>query len=166
MKPLGIHVMVPFLSAIAVSVCATAVASVHSDGGTGSVKQIRKTLQNLLRSIEDAGSDVDALAQKRQQWCNAAISECESAKEVTDTSLQSMQAQLTEHEAEVEEATGTVQQVRADIEMVQHTIKQTDGMLRDGTTANTKLLQSLLRNKQISLSSLQGQLDVAIPVLA
>jgi len=81
-----------------------------------------------------------------------------------------MQAQLTETEAEVEEAEGTVQQVKVDIEMVQHTITQTQGMLQErageADQHQAALLTSLVENKQLSLSSLQGELEVSVPVLA
>merc|ERR1712224_391250 len=66
---------------------------------------------------------------------------------------------------------GTVQQVKVDIEMVQHTIKQTDDMAKEHSAegdhkSDYSLLQSLAENKKLSLASLQGELEVAVPVLA
>jgi hypothetical protein len=58
--------------------------------------------------------------------------------------------------------------------MVQHTIKQTEAMFKEdafveaakGGVADLQLLQSLVDNKKLSLDSLQGQLEVSIPVLS
>jgi hypothetical protein len=164
--------MVPFLS-MAVYMGAAAAASGQMDAAKSSVNQIRDTLHNLLRSIDDAGREADDLFGKRQKWCEATAKAHETGNQVARTSLEDMQAQLTEHEAESEEAAGTVQQVKVDIEMVQHTIKQTQDMLQEGNRltqqdgqAREKLLRSLMENKKLSLSSLQGELEVAIPVLA
>jgi hypothetical protein len=176
--------MAPFRSALTVLLgTAAAGASVQSDGASAasSVSQIRDTLRNLLRSIEDNGRDADTLLGKRQLWCDNTIQDFDVATKAVDSSLSDMQAQLTETEAEVEEAEGTVQQVRVDIEMVQHTIKQTQDMLSEhqkeahqegssfaqtNSEADISLLGSLVENKQLSLSSLQGEIEVAVPVLA
>jgi len=174
MKRLGAaaSAMAPFLSAVAVLIGAAAAAGVHSDGANAqsSITQIRDTLRNLLRSIEDNGRDAEALFGKRQLWCDSNIHDFQADSQTSLSSLQDMQAQLTEAEAEVEEAQGTVQQVKVDIEMVQHTIKQTDDMAKErsaeGDHKADSLLQSLKQNKQLSLSSLQGELEVAVPVLS
>jgi chromosome segregation ATPase len=165
--------MAPFLSAVAVLIGAATVVGVQSESSTAqsSILQIRDTLHNLLRSIEDNGRDAEALSGKRQLWCDSNLHDFEAEHQSSTASLLDMQAQLTETEAEVEEAEGTVQQVKVDIEMVQHTIKQTQNMLEehagDAThKADHSLLQALLDNKHLSLSSLQGELEVAVPVLA
>jgi chromosome segregation ATPase len=138
------------------------------------VDQIRDTLRNLLRSIDDAGKESESLFSKRQSWCDSTIKKFEAANQVSSANLADMQDQLTEHEAEAEEASGTVQQIKVDIEMVQHTIKQTEDMFKEdafveaakGGAADLHLLQSLVDNKKLSLVSLQGQLEVSIPVLS
>jgi len=165
--------MAPFLSAVAVLIGAAAAAVVQSDAKTAqsSIVQIRDTLRNLLRSIEDNGRDAEALFGKRQLWCDSNLHDFEAEHQSSTANFLDMQAQLTETEAEVEEAEGTVQQVKVDIEMVQHTIKQTEDMLEehagDAThKADPSLLEALLDNKQLSLSSLQGELEIAVPVLA
>jgi chromosome segregation ATPase len=134
-----------------------------------SISQIRDTLHNLLRSIEDNGRDADALFGKRQQWCESGLHSFETEQQAKSASLEDMQARLTESEAEVEEAEGTVQQVQVDIEMVQHTIRQTQDMFRDSAGSrkgDADLIASLADNKQMSLASLQGELEIAEPVLA
>lgn len=163
--------MAPFLSAVALLLGVAAAASVQSDGTKqSSVKQIRDTLKNLLRSIEDNGRDAEALFGKRQLWCDSTIQAVEADSQVSSASLLDMQAQLTETEAEVEEAEGTVQQVKVDIEMVQHTIQQTAAMMKERSVADhqadASVLSALVENKQLSLKSLQGELEVAVPVLA
>lgn len=165
--------MAPFLSVVAVLLSAAAAAVVRSDAKTAqsSIVQIRDTLRNLLRSIEDNGRDAEALFAKRQLWCDSNLHDFEADHQSSTANFLDMQAQLTETEAEVEEAEGTVQQVKVDIEMVQHTIKQTKDMLEEHAgdsshKADPVLLAALLDNKQLSLSSLQGELEVAVPVLA
>merc|ERR1719162_2137943 len=176
MKRLGAvatRAMAPFLSAVAVLIGAATAAGVQSDVATAqsSISQIRDTLRNLLRSIEDNSKDTEALFGQRQLWCDSNLHDFEAEHQSSTANFLDMQAQLTETEAEVEEAEGTVQQVKVDIEMVQHTIKQTTGMLEEQAgeathKADPKLLTALLENKQLSLSSLQGELEVSVPVLA
>lgn len=167
--------MAPFLYAVAalIGTAAAAKSSVQAEGASAqtSISQIRDTLRNLLRSIEDNGRDAETLFGKRQLWCDSNTHDFEANNQAVSASLLDMQAQLTETEAEVEEAEGTVQQVKVDIEMVQHTIKQTEDMLkeREGEAnhqADADVLASLVDNKQLSLASLQGELEVAVPVLA
>merc|ERR1719183_2472853 len=161
--------MAPFLSVVAVLIGAAAAAGVRSDGSNtqSSIAQIRDTLRNLLRSIEDNGRDAESIFGKRQLWCDSNLHDFETDSQASSASLQDMQAQLTETEAEVEEAQGTVQQVKVDIEMVQHTIKQTDDMLKEHKTeanqdstslvqtsgkADLSVLSSLVENKHLSLA--------------
>jgi len=166
--------MAPFLSALpclsAVLIGLATASNVQSDGSSSaaSISQIRDTLKNLLRSIEDSGRDAEALFGKRQLWCDGAIQSFEAANQAASASLSDMQAQLTETQAEVEEAEGTVQQVKVDIEMVQHTIKQTEDMVqeRSAQSQDTSSAASLVENKQLSLASLEQELQVTVPVLA
>jgi len=168
--------MAPFVSALAILVSSSVGASVQSDSNSAktSVDQIRDTLRNLLRSIDDAGKESESLLSKRQSWCDSTIKAFEAANQISSASLSDMHDQLTEHEAEAEEASGTVQQIKVDIEMVQHTIKQTEDMFEEnafveaakGGAADLHLLQSLVDNKKLSLVSLQGQLEISIPVLS
>merc|ERR1719162_353511 len=179
MKRLGAvatRAMAPFLSAVAVLIGAATAAGVQSDVATAqsSISQIRDTLRNLLRSIEDNSKDTEALFGQRQLWCDSNLHDFEAEHQSSTANFLDMKAQLTETNAEVAEAEGTVQQVKVDIEMVQHTIKQTGDMLNERSTsliqksskADTGVLNSLFENKKLSLASLQGQLQVAVPVLA
>lgn len=158
-----------FLSLVTVLLRAAATAkSLHSDGAstTASVSQIRSTLQNLLRSIEDNGRDSEALSSKRQLWCDSAIHDFDASNHAETAKFLEMQAQLTETQAAVEEAKGTVQQVHVDMEMVQHTIKQTESLMQQDVNADAGKLRSLANNKRLSLTSLKGELKVSEPVLA
>lgn len=158
-----------FLSLVTVLLRAAATAgSLHSDGAstTASVSQIRSTLHNLLRSIEDNGRDSEALSSKRQLWCDSTIHDFDASNHAETAKFLEMQAQLTETQAAVEEAKGTVQQVHVDMEMVQHTIKQTESLLQQDVNVDAGKLRSLANNKRLSLTSLKGELKVAEPVLA
>jgi len=169
--------MAPFLQCALVVLVAVATAgNVQTSTASTSISQIRDTLRNLLRSIEDNGRDAETLFGKRQQWCDSALHNFEAASAAGTTKLSGMQSQLTETQAEVEEAKGTVQQVKVDIEMVQHTIKQTEDMLKEqqgaslmqtaGKKADPSVLTALADNKHLSLASLQEELEVTVPVLA
>merc|ERR1719247_4022434 len=98
--------MAPFLSAVLVLLGATTAVGWQSESTTAqsSVSQIRDTLRNLLRSIEDNGRDAEAIFGKRQLWCDSNLHDFEADMQASSASLQDMQAQLTETEAEVEEA--------------------------------------------------------------
>lgn len=165
-------VMSCLLLLVGVSICAAASAgNAQTHSAQKSVTQIKDTLRNLLRSVEDAGQDADALFRKRQTWCSSAILSFETAGQQVGESILDMHAQITETQARVEEAEGTVHQMEADIEMVQHTIKQTEEMLKHhksqvGDDGSVSILASLIENKQLTLASLKGQLDIAVPVLS
>jgi len=148
------------------------VESVAGAVTSDSIPQIRDTLQNLLRSIEDSGQEAESLFEKRQGWCKSAIASFEAHNEDTATSLSDMEAQITEGEAEVLEAEGTVQQVKVDIEMAQHTIENHQKnveMLKQQESPDARslsILGELVRNKQQSLVSLQGELDTSVPAMS
>jgi len=160
------------LLVVGVFVCVAASAgNAQTQSAKMSVIQIKDTLRNLLRSIDDAGQDADSLFRKRQEWCSSALLSFETASQQVGESVLDMQAQITETHAQVEEAEGTVHQMEADIEMVKHTIKQTEDMLKHhktqvGDDSSVKILASLIENKQLSLASLKSQLDIAVPVLS
>mmetsp|Transcript_123573 Transcript_123573/g.218921 ORF Transcript_123573/g.218921 Transcript_123573/m.218921 type:complete len:662 (+) Transcript_123573:71-2056(+) len=118
-----------------------------------SITQIRDTLQNLLRSVEDAGREAEGLYTKRQHWCTSALHSFEASSSATDSALVQLREDLTEHEAAVEEAVGTVRQVRADIALVQHTINQTQELLQARQHAET----SEVEKGQIALKELQSR---------
>merc|ERR1719440_781322 len=94
-------------------------------GSAGSLAQIRDTLGNLLRSIEDEGHDAEILYKKRQSWCSEVNKALDVEESTTSESLEQLDADLKEHEAAAEEAQGTVDQIQADIVLIQHTINQT-----------------------------------------
>lgn len=156
-----------FLSAVTVLFGAATAGNLHSNAAStaDSVSQIRSTLQNLLRSIRDNGQDAEEFLGKRQLWCDSAIHAFDASNQAGAVSLLEMQSQLTETLAAVMEAKGTLQQVHVDMDMVRHTINQTEDMQKSNG-ADTGKLRSLADNKRLSLASLRGQLKVAMPVLA
>ena len=154
-----------------------AAAAEHSRSGVESTEvslsQIRDTLRNLRRSIEDEEHDAENFYDLRQKWCDDTLHKLEEDLEATHTSLVHLGTDLKEHEAAVEEAEGTAEQIRADIALVQHTLNQTEMAfegLPDGpqdAVKNThRLLTALVQNKKQTLLSLQGELQVVLPTLA
>lgn len=160
--------MSSFLSVLAVLLGPAAAASLHSDGASvaASISQIRSTLSNLLRSIEDTGRDAEDVFGKRQLWCESSIHDFTTSEQSGRASLQQMQAHLSESLASAEESKGAVEQLHTDIESVNHTIKQTEDMLQKSVSTDAGKLRALAANKHLSLTSLQGELQVAVPVLA
>lgn len=154
-----------------------AAAAEHSRSGVTSTEvslsQIRDTLRNLRRSIEDEEHDAESFYDLRQKWCDDTLHKLDEDLEATHTSLVHLGSDLKEHEAAVEEAEGTAEQIRADIALVQHTLNQTESAfqgLPDGpqdAVKNThRLLTALVQNKKQTLLSLQGELQVVLPTLA
>merc|ERR550514_178707 len=113
----------------AVLAMAAAVMGNNQGHEEASVTQVRETLQNLLRSVEDEGRDSEAIFKKRGSWCAAVTQARQSAAALDDTDLMQLKADLQEQEAAVEEAAGTVRQIQADITLVQQTLNRTTEML-------------------------------------
>ncbi|CAK0910130.1 unnamed protein product [Prorocentrum cordatum] len=101
----------------------------HAGAGP-SVSEIRDTLQNLLRSVTQEGDKVEAFFKSRRDWCDGVLEKFEAADNSSKQGLTFLNTDLKEHVASVEEAQGTIQQVQADIVLVQHTLNQTQEMHR------------------------------------
>jgi len=150
-------------------------ASSGADEG-GSMAQIRDTLKNLLRSLEDEGHDAEAIERQRVKGCDSMLRKAAQEEDQARTGLAHLEADLKEHEAAVEEAEGTVQQLRADAALVAHTLNQTREVMEARRRNNmgpeaqqaedARLLKALLQNKQQTLTSLQGELEVILPALS
>mmetsp|Transcript_29582 Transcript_29582/g.75325 ORF Transcript_29582/g.75325 Transcript_29582/m.75325 type:complete len:619 (-) Transcript_29582:63-1919(-) len=180
MKSMVIHgVASPMARVLAVLLVPAAVAVAAAERSKvaateASLSQIRDTLRNLRRSIEDEGHDAENLYELRQRWCDDALQKFDEGGEASRTSLVHLSTDLKEHEAAVEEAEGTAQQIRADIALVQHTLNQTEATRKalpdgppDASVQDTdRLLLSLVQNKKQTLLSLQGELQVVLPTLA
>jgi len=155
-----------------------AAAAEHSKAGVSSTEvslsQIRDTLRNLRRSIEDEEHDAESFYDLREKWCDDTVHKLSEDLEASHTSLVHLGTDLKEHEAAVEEAEGTSQQIRADIALVQHTLNQTEaafqvmpvGGSEDAVKSTHRLLMALVQNKKQTLLSLQGELQVVLPTLA
>jgi chromosome segregation ATPase len=138
--------------------------------------QIRDTLKNLLRSLEDEGHDAEAIERQRVKGCDSMLRKAAQEEDQARTGLAHLEADLKEHEAAVEEAEGTVQQLRADAALVAHTLNQTREVMEARRRNNmgpeaqqaedARLLKALLQNKQQTLTSLQGELEVILPALS
>merc|ERR1719437_169020 len=150
----------------------------HAAAGP-SVSEIRDTLQNLLRSVTQEGDKVEAFFKSRRDWCDGALEKFEDADKASKQGMSLLSTDLKEHEASVEEAQGTIQQVQADIVLVRHTLNQTQEMHRvlrqDVAFAQNsdallqehdQLLLELVDNKRRTLQSLQCELDVVVPALS
>lgn len=164
--------MARVIAALALPVVLAAAAD-SSRAAESSLSQIRDTLRNLRRSIEDEGHDAESFYELRQKWCDDTLHKFDEDTEASRTSLVHLGADLKEHEAAVEEAEGTAQQIRADIALVQHTLNQTEATFKvvpngpqDTVKDTHRLLTMLVQNKKQTLTSLQGELQVVLPTLA
>lgn len=105
-------------------------ASASTSGGADSITQVRDSLRTLLGSVQGEGRDVEEGLQKTQRWCDATLFDLKGRSSAATAQLSEMKLDLKEGEAAAQEAEGSVQQVRADIALVQHTINQTEEMRR------------------------------------
>lgn len=94
-------------------------------GEDTSILQVQETLQNLLKSIEDEGRSAESLFQARQSWCSGSLKAQSLAKQNMAESLEQLKSDLNEHEAAVDEASGTIRQIQADIALTEHIINKT-----------------------------------------
>jgi hypothetical protein len=198
------------MAAVAVAVKVEMQAESAGGAATASITQIRDTLQNLLKSVEDEGREEEEVYGKRTSWCAATNRARAVSSTKTSMSVAQLEADLREHQAAVEEAEGTVEQIQADIALVQRTVNRSSEMLvaRRSEQQNAKaesqnaremlrhgsalldtnkmnsslakqeaastaeaekdisLLSDLVDNKQQTLSSLQGELEAVLPMLA
>merc|ERR1719437_324600 len=83
----------------------------HAAAGP-SVSEIRDTLQNLLRSVTQEGDKVEAFFKSRRSWCDGVLEGFEKAEKASKQGMSLLGTDLKEHEASVEEAQGTIQQVQ------------------------------------------------------
>jgi len=130
-----------------------------------SLAQIHDTLQNLQRSVEDAGREADSVFAERRSWCDDSLRRYAERQEADDTSLRHMSVDIKEREAAVEEAEGTAFQLKADIAIVRHTLNKTMEMLRT-RQGEESLVEPLVHNKQQTLAALEGEEEVILPMLA
>jgi len=152
--------------------------------------QIRDTLQNLQRSLQDAGHNIDGIAAARQRWCGSALQSFTTGQEAADANIRHLDTELKEQEAAVEETEGTAMQLQADIALVRHTVNRTEEMLkawqrddvqeeglnasilwnreamRKTFEADKQLLRAMVENKRQTLASLEGEEEVVLPMLA
>jgi len=141
-------------------------ASASNSGGADSITQVRDTLRTLLNSVQGEGRDVEESLQKTQHWCDASLFDLKGRSTTATAQLADMNLDLKEGEAAAQEAEGSVQQVRADIALVQHTINQTEEMCRvwlheekvekksaelvqKGAQLSTSLNSALMQSRQV-----------------
>lgn len=131
-------------------------ARASNSGGADSVTQVRDTLRTLLNSVQGEGRDVEEGLQKTQRWCDATLFDLKGRSSAAAAQLSEMKLDLKEGEAAAQEADGSVQQVRADIALVQHTINQTEEMRR------VWLHEEKVEKKSAELAQKGGQLSSSL----
>jgi len=169
------------VAALASLACCWGGLAGSSAGGDRSVKQVVDTLRNLKASLEEATRKAEALDAEVSSQCDTALRRLGGRKgdEFSGPRVASLQVALEEQEAAVEESEGTAQQVRANIALVEHTLQKlhelgsANGTLDASLLAlpstkggDAKLVSSMLSNKQMTLMSLQGELEVLVPAIA
>mmetsp|Transcript_107558 Transcript_107558/g.304152 ORF Transcript_107558/g.304152 Transcript_107558/m.304152 type:complete len:649 (+) Transcript_107558:53-1999(+) len=192
MKPRGAHAaMLRVAAALAMLAPSTAAAARRSrSDGAASLSQIRDTLENLRRSIEDAARESSRLFASRQHWCDSYLQTLEGQGQAANASLGILQRDLEEHEAAVDEAEGTALQLQADTALLQRTVNQTEELLqawkktkeaeeaaatslpndqrpmKERLEADGRLARALLESKRQALASLRAEESVVTPMLA
>merc|ERR1719313_1419457 len=99
-------------------------------GEDASMVQVQETLQNLLKSIEDEGRSAEGMFRSKQDWCSLSLKADSLSQQTMTESLEQLKSDLKEHEAAVDEATGTVRQIQASMELTNHIINRTESVLQ------------------------------------
>jgi hypothetical protein len=101
-----------------------------SRGEDASLVQVSETLQNLLKSIEDEGRTTEGMFRSKQDWCSLSLKADSLSQQTMTESLEQLKSDLKEHEAAVDEATGTVKQIQVSITLANHIINRTEEVLQ------------------------------------
>merc|ERR1719313_1686290 len=99
-------------------------------GEDASMVQVQETLQNLLKSIEDEGRSAEGMFRSKQDWCSLSLKADSLYQQTMAESLEQLKSDLKEHEAAVDEATGTVKQIQASMVLTNHVINKTEEVLQ------------------------------------
>jgi len=110
---------------------------------------------------------------KRTSWCSGLLQTVRTDAVSDSAALSPLHADLDEHEAALEEANGSVQQIDADIALVQRTIAHAETMLKGLNSEkgdlpagdDRHLLEALLSSRRELLTSLHGELELTLPSL-
>lgn len=140
----------------AAAISASSVSSLSA--AHGSVSQVVDILQKVRSSVDDAGRRADALASRSADQCEKVLQRSDAQTKLASLVRVRLQSDIEEQEAAVEEATGTTQQVRANIVLVEHTLALIQ--------KNPHLTPAMAENKRQTLKSLQGELRVMLPAFA
>lgn len=139
----------------------------HGETVQGSVDQIRDTLHDLQRSIQDSSKEVDSLFSGRQTWCDEYVHSFTAKQVAAKTELHRMETEALEKAAEAKEIEASALQLKADIAILQHTLNKTRELQSMETNAADKLaITSLVQNKEQTLAVLEGEEEIILPLLA
>lgn len=131
--------------------------------------QLKDTLQNVLRGVEDEGHNFAVFAEQRRKWCAQGLQNWSALANASHDELQSLRSDLEEREAAVEEMNATAQHAHANIALVQHTIKQATSLLETSQSQDNgqrQQLQELLVDRKAVLSALQSEFQALSPTVA
>jgi hypothetical protein len=146
-----------------------------------SIARVQDTLQSLLRNVQDTGRNEQKALKARHEWCDSTLRLFSEQDSIDKTDVEHLRMDLLEQEAAVEEAEGSIRELRAEVALVQHTINMTEAVLQDeklngslgeneGSNKDQpdaeKRLTDLLESRQQTLVSLQGELDALLPALS
>mmetsp|Transcript_21894 Transcript_21894/g.51140 ORF Transcript_21894/g.51140 Transcript_21894/m.51140 type:complete len:597 (+) Transcript_21894:87-1877(+) len=153
---------------------AAVVATERSASASSQVMaQVRSTLKDLLRSVQEETTRAAEVVQLRTEWCSSAQQNVNKVLQASNTSLNSLMTHLNEHEAATADVEGIARQLKADIAATGATLRLTEEMaakLANSSTAETasdlKVLQAMADTKRQGLASLHAELQVALPALA
>eukprot|EP00927_Polykrikos_kofoidii_P052247 TRINITY_DN4602_c0_g1_i1.p1 TRINITY_DN4602_c0_g1~~TRINITY_DN4602_c0_g1_i1.p1 ORF type:complete len:658 (+),score=152.01 TRINITY_DN4602_c0_g1_i1:103-2076(+) len=168
-------------SSFAVSTEAASASSTSSSiSGKAAVTKVITSLEALLSSLEEAGRYSDSMFKQRKDWCDATLLSYKEQKKSARTSIDHLDVDLSEQQAAVEEAQGTLGELQAQAAMIRHTMQVTQSVL-DDPQMNTSLakksaklqdaddvgvLSKLVQGKTLTLASVLGEIEALEPALA
>lgn len=154
MKAAMVGVLMPMLLA------STAAAAQLSAAGLagGSLPQVINVLEQVRSSSDEKGRRAEKIGSEAEALCTSALRSSDDLAAVAGLVQSRLASDIDEQDAAVEEATGNTQQVRANIDLVQHTLVQLQ--------QNAHFTPAMVENKQRTLDSLQGELRIMLPAFA
>eukprot|EP00927_Polykrikos_kofoidii_P056813 TRINITY_DN50899_c0_g1_i1.p1 TRINITY_DN50899_c0_g1~~TRINITY_DN50899_c0_g1_i1.p1 ORF type:complete len:654 (-),score=148.08 TRINITY_DN50899_c0_g1_i1:94-2055(-) len=151
-----------------------------STSGKATVTKVASSLEVLLKSVEEVGQDSDRMLRHSKKWCDATLLSYQNQADFARTEIDHLGADLLEQQAAVEEAQGTLAELRAQAKMINHTMSLTQSVLEDAQmnaslsiesrkseeATDPALLSKLLQGKTMALASVEGKLEALVPALA
>lgn len=129
------------------------------------VLPLKETLQNVWQHVQDEGRGALNFAAHQRTWCSQILHWVEAVN-ARSVEFEILQLEADEKDAAVEVLVASTGQTKADIALVQHTIKEVTRLMdgRSATDAQSQNLHTLVSGRKHMLASLQSEIEVLVPL--